>query len=46
MGLARDTLSEGPPLAIAQAVAPFDVMAQAATLCHKGLEAPQEFLVH
>ena len=46
MGLARVTLSEGLPLAIAQADAPFDVMARAAILCHEGLVAPQELLVH
>jgi hypothetical protein len=46
MGLARATLSEGLPLAIAQTDAPLDVMAQAAILCHEGLVAPQEFLVH
>ena len=46
MGLARATLNEGLPLAIAQAAALFDVMAQAAILCHEGPEAPQELLVH
>jgi hypothetical protein len=46
MGLARATLNEGLPLAIAQADTLFDVMAQAAILCHEGLEAPQECLVH
>ena len=45
MGLARVTLNEGLPLAIVQADALFDVMAQAAILCHKGVEAPQELLV-
>ena len=46
MGLTRVTLSEGLPLVIAQAAALFDVMAQAAILCHEGLVAPQKFLVH
>ena len=46
MGPARATLSQGLRLVIAQADALFDVMAQAAILCHEGLEAPQEFLVH
>ena len=46
MGLSRVALNEDLPLAIAQADTFFDVMAQAAILCHEGLEAPQEFLVH